>query len=141
MNPKALTPNESEKSLHQCTFSPFTETSLEPKSVIGANSPCTVNQMAFKVREAGKQVELEVKVNNVPNPRLEAEDHYCNPVHTGLLELGLKPHYLTEEVLTEMLEVALRYKANIKEHAIFRGEKRKQPYYHFLPMSAQGCFR
>jgi hypothetical protein len=35
MNPKALTPNESEKSLQQCTFSPFTETSLEPFSVKG----------------------------------------------------------------------------------------------------------
>jgi len=33
---------------------------------------------------------LEVKVNNMPNPRIEAEDHYYNPVHTGLLELGLK---------------------------------------------------
>jgi UDP-sulfoquinovose synthase len=73
----------------------------------------------------GKQLRLDVKINNVPYPRLEAEDHYYNPVHTGLLELGLKPHFLTEEVLTEMLEVALRYKGNIKEHAIFRGVKWK----------------
>ena len=68
---------------------------------------------------------LDVKINNVPNPRIEAEDHYYNPVHTGLLELGVKPHYLTDEVLTEMLELALRYKPNIKEHAIFRGVKWK----------------
>ena len=77
------------------------------------------------MQKAGKKVGVEVKVNNVPNPRIEAEDHYYNPVHTGLLELGLKPHYLTEEVLTEMLELALRYKANIREQAIFRGVKWK----------------
>lgn len=85
----------------------------------------SVNQLAGKVQEAGKHMGLDVKVNNVPNPRIEAEDHYYNPVHTGLLELGLKPHYLTDEVLTEMLELALRYKPNIKEHAIFRGVKWK----------------
>ena len=85
----------------------------------------SVNQLAEKVQKAGRHMGLEVKVNNVPNPRIEAEDHYYNPVHTGLLELGLKPHYLTEEVLTEMLELALRYKANIREQAIFRGVKWK----------------
>jgi len=80
-----------------------------------------VNQLADKVKMAGKQLGLDVKINNVPNPRIEAEDHYYNPVHTGLLELGLKPHYLTEGVLTEMLEVAFRYEDNIKKHSIFRG--------------------
>ena len=81
--------------------------------------------MASKVQEAGKYMGLDVKINNVPNPRIEAEDHYYNPVHTGLLELGLKSHYLTDEVVMEMLELALRYKANIKENAIFRGVKWK----------------
>jgi UDP-sulfoquinovose synthase len=85
----------------------------------------SVNQLADRVQKVGKQMGFDVKINSVENPRIEAEDHYYNPVHTGLLELGLKPHYLTEEVLTEMLELALRYKANIKEHAIFRGVKWK----------------
>jgi hypothetical protein len=41
----------------------------------------------------------------------------------GPLDLGLKPDCLTDEVLMEMLGIALRCRGNIKEHAIFRGVK------------------
>jgi UDP-sulfoquinovose synthase len=85
----------------------------------------SVTQLAEKVQKVGKEMGLDVKINNVENPRIEAEDHYYNPAHTGLLELGLKPHYLTDEVLAEMLELVLCYKGNIKKHAIFRGVKWK----------------
>jgi UDP-sulfoquinovose synthase len=59
----------------------------------------------------------------VENPRKEAEEHYYNPAHQGLLELGLQPHYLTDEVLAEMLETVGRFKANIQEHKIIRRVK------------------
>jgi UDP-sulfoquinovose synthase len=85
----------------------------------------SVNQLAEKVQKVGKEMSLDVKINNVENPRIEAEDHYYNPVHTGLLELGLKPHRLTDEVVAGMMEVVLRYKTNVKTHAIFRGIKWK----------------
>lgn len=85
----------------------------------------SVNQLAEKVQKVGKQMGLDVKINNVENPRIEAEDHYYNPAHTGLLDIGLKPHYLTDDVLAQMIEIVLRHKANIKEHAIFRGVKWK----------------
>jgi len=39
---------------------------------------------------------LEVTINKIPNLRREAEEPYYHPVHTGLLEPGLKPHYLDE---------------------------------------------
>lgn len=51
------------------------------------------------------------------------EEHYYNPPHTGLLDLGLKPHYLTQEVLIEMMEFVMKYRDNIAEHRIFRGTK------------------
>jgi UDP-sulfoquinovose synthase len=85
----------------------------------------SVNQLADKVQKVGKRMGLDVKINNVMNPRIEAEEHYYNPAHTGLLDLGLKPHYLTDDVLAQMIETVLRYKANIKGHAIFRGIKWK----------------
>ncbi|WP_018718423.1 NAD-dependent epimerase/dehydratase family protein [Arhodomonas aquaeolei] len=64
----------------------------------------TVNELAERVQSAGAAMGLDVPVKSVPNPRKEKEEHYYNPVHTGLLELGLKPHYMTEEVLCSMLE-------------------------------------
>jgi UDP-sulfoquinovose synthase len=85
----------------------------------------SVNDLAAKVQRAGQGHGLKVRIKNIENPRKEAEDHYYNPVHTGLLELGLKPHYLTDEVLSQMVETVLRYKANIKSEAIFRGVKWK----------------
>ncbi len=59
----------------------------------------------------------------IENPRKEAEEHYYNSKYTGLLELGLKPHFLTEEVLIGMFKVVEKYKANIQNHKIFRGIK------------------
>ena len=81
-----------------------------------------MNQSTEKV---GEEAGLDVTINNIENPRIEAEEHYYKPAHTGLLELGLKPHLLTDEVLARMIEIVLRYKANIKKHAIFRGIKWK----------------
>jgi UDP-sulfoquinovose synthase len=59
----------------------------------------------------------------VENPRVELEEHYYNPSHTGLLELGLKPHYLTEDVLARMLAFVIKYKNNIKSDNFFRRVK------------------
>jgi UDP-sulfoquinovose synthase len=83
----------------------------------------SVNDLAEKVREAGNQLKLNVKIEHVENPRIEAEAHYYNPAHTGLLALGLKPHYLSEEVLSEMMEFVIRHKNQIKKDQIFQNVK------------------
>ncbi|MBW1848754.1 MAG: NAD-dependent dehydratase, partial [Deltaproteobacteria bacterium] len=46
-------------------------------------------------------------------PRIEAEEHYYNPKHTALIDLGLKPNYLTDEAIAQMIEFTLKYKNNI----------------------------
>jgi UDP-sulfoquinovose synthase len=81
----------------------------------------SVNQLAEKVQQAGRRFDLDVTIKSLPNPRKEAEDHYYNPVHTGLLDLGLKPHYLTQEVLEQMMETVLVYRDNIRRECIFKG--------------------
>jgi len=83
----------------------------------------TVNELAEKTVKAGEKIGLDVKIKNIENPRKEMEEHYYNPVHTGLIKLGLEPHLLTEEVLIEMMNVVIKHKANIAEHKIFRGTK------------------
>ncbi len=75
----------------------------------------SVNELARKVQDVGRQLGLNVEVRNIENPRKEAEEHYYNPVHTGLIDMGLKPHYLTDEVLAEMLEFVLKYKERINQ--------------------------
>ncbi len=83
----------------------------------------TVNELAEKVQLVGKRLGLNVKIKTLENPRKEKEEHYYNPKHTGLLELGLQPHFLTDEVLIEMMEYIIKYRDNIREHKIFRNIK------------------
>ncbi len=83
----------------------------------------SVNELAQKVAAVGKAMGLKVSINHVKNPRVEKEHHYYNPVHSGLLELGLKPHYLTEDTIAGMIEKVLRYKRNIAKRKIFWGVK------------------
>lgn len=73
----------------------------------------TVNQLAKKIQTVGSALGLEVQIDHIENPRREAEEHYYNPVHTGLMELGLKPHYLTDTALAEMIEFVITYKERI----------------------------
>ena len=78
----------------------------------------SVNRLAEMVRDAGAGLGLDVQISHIENPRVEAEEHYYNPAHSGLLELGLKPNYLTQEVLAKMLEQILPYKDAIETKTI-----------------------
>lgn len=81
----------------------------------------SVNQLAEKVKKVGQEMGYEVSVRNLENPRVEKEDHYYNPKYTGLTELGLTPHYLTDEVLGEIFGIVEKYRQEIYAPAIFRG--------------------
>lgn len=80
----------------------------------------TVNELAERVQQTGKQLGLQVDIRPVENPRKEAEEHYYNPKHTGLLALGLEPNFLTEEILGQMMEFVLRHHHRIQEGQILR---------------------
>lgn len=73
----------------------------------------TVNELAERVQTAGKGVGLDVAIKSIENPRKEREEHYYNPAHSGLMELGLKPHFMTDDVLMSMLETILQNKNRI----------------------------
>ena len=78
----------------------------------------SVNELADRVQRAGNSMGLNVEVKSIDNPRKELEDHYYNASHSGLLELGLKPHYMTDDVLVEMLQKIVQYKKNIDNDKI-----------------------
>lgn len=73
----------------------------------------SVNELADRVSRVGNGMGLNVKVKSIENPRKELENHYYNAKHSGLLELGLKPHFMTDDVLAEMLEKVIAYKDQI----------------------------
>jgi UDP-sulfoquinovose synthase len=81
----------------------------------------SVNELAEQVRRVGEMLDYKVEIRSVENPRKEAEEHYYNPQHTGLLELGLQPHPLTDEVLEGMFRIVERHKTNIRNGVIFKG--------------------
>lgn len=83
----------------------------------------SVNQLAERVQQAGKQIGLGVRIESLENPRKEKEEHYYNPKHSGLLELGLTPHYMDTQMLVEMLEKVQKHSDAIDLHKIFRNTK------------------
>jgi len=80
----------------------------------------TVNELAEKVKAAGKLEGLNVEIQHIENPRVEAEEHYYNPRHTGLLDLGLEPNFLTEDVLCAMMAFVAGHRDKIAADRIFR---------------------
>lgn len=83
----------------------------------------SVNQLAEMTQRVGRLRGLDVEIKSLPNPRKEAEAHYYNPKYQGLLDIGVKPHYLTDEVMDRMFEVVQTYKSNIRKDVIFKGIK------------------
>lgn len=69
----------------------------------------SVNDLAKAVMKAGEKLGLEIKAISVPNPRVEAEEHYYNAKHTKLVELGLQPHFLSDGLLDSLLNFAMKY--------------------------------
>jgi len=73
----------------------------------------SVLDLAERVRKVAQYLGYTVKIQSIQNPRKEAEEHYYNAQHTGLLELGLKPSYLSDEIIERFLHVVEENKENI----------------------------
>lgn len=83
----------------------------------------SVNDLANRIQIAGEALSLNVQIRHIDNPRKEQEEHYYNPKHTGLVNLGLNPTILTDANLVEMMQLVLRHQKSIHLHKIFRGVK------------------
>ncbi|MFN9176106.1 MAG: NAD-dependent epimerase/dehydratase family protein [Synechocystis sp.] len=73
----------------------------------------SVGGLAEMVQKAGAALGLKVEINNLPNPRVELEEHYFNAVNTNLLDLGLQPHLLSDSLLDSLLNFATKYKDRV----------------------------
>ncbi|HTC42238.1 MAG TPA: NAD-dependent epimerase/dehydratase family protein [Candidatus Acidoferrales bacterium] len=73
----------------------------------------SVLELAHKVQVAGKQLGLNVEVDHIPDPRVEAEQHYYNAKHSKLVDLGLEPHTLSETLLDSMVNIAVKHRDRV----------------------------
>jgi len=73
----------------------------------------SVLDLARMVQTAGTEMGLKVEINHLPDPRVEAEEHYYNAKHSKLIELGLQPHLLSDSLLDSLMNVALKYRDRI----------------------------
>lgn len=78
----------------------------------------SVLDVALMVQSQAAKLGLNVKVAHYENPRFELENHYYNPRHDNLLNLGLKPHFLKETLIEDMLKRVEQYKDRILHNAI-----------------------
>ncbi|PRX50217.1 UDP-sulfoquinovose synthase [Prauserella shujinwangii] len=69
------------------------------------------NQMteSFSVKQLAELVSEcfpgPVQIDHLENPRVEQPEHYYNVKHTGLVELGLKPHLLSDTLIESMFPI------------------------------------
>jgi UDP-sulfoquinovose synthase len=75
----------------------------------------SVMEMARLVKAAGKKLGLQVEIDHLPAPRVEAEEHYYNARHSKLIDLGLQPHLLSESLLDSLMNIAVEYRDRIDE--------------------------
>jgi UDP-sulfoquinovose synthase len=75
---------------------------------------------SFSVLELARRVSRcsGAEIDHLPNPRVEADQHHYHPANTGLLELGLQPHLLTDAVIDGLLCTATEHRHRINVQTI-----------------------
>jgi len=75
----------------------------------------SVRQIAETIASASPEA---VTIEEMDNPRVELEDHYYNVVHSGLAELGLQPHLLSDTLIESLFEITKRYAHRVRPAAM-----------------------
>jgi UDP-sulfoquinovose synthase len=73
----------------------------------------SVLELAEMVKVAALQLGIRAEIEHIPAPRVELEEHYYNAKHSRLIDLGLKPHYLSDSLLDSLMNIAIRYQDRI----------------------------
>jgi UDP-sulfoquinovose synthase len=78
----------------------------------------SVLELAELVKAAAEHLGYSVEIQHCDNPRVEKEEHYYNAIHTKLLDLGLQPTLLGEELVESMIHAIERCKGHVIERSI-----------------------
>jgi UDP-sulfoquinovose synthase len=73
-----------------------------------------LTDLALKVQRVAGKLGLEVEVRHTENPRFELEEHYYNPDHEHLLNLGYQPTHDIEAEMEIMIKDLITYRHRIE---------------------------
>jgi nucleoside-diphosphate-sugar epimerase len=74
----------------------------------------SVNELAELTRRVAEEFGLHPVIEHPPDPRLEAEDHYYEPVHEHLPALGYRRSRQLEEVVRELFTDLRKYRKRLE---------------------------
>lgn len=78
----------------------------------------SILEIAHLVQKAAIKIGLKVEIAHIPDPRVEAEEHYYNAKHSKLIDLGLEPHLLSDALLDSLLKIAVKFEDRIDDSLI-----------------------
>ncbi len=87
----------------------------------------SVLELASMVQVAGEKLGLKVKLDHLPDPRVEAEQHYYHAKHSKLMDLGLKPHLLSESLLDSLMNIAMTHRHRVDSALILPKVNWREP--------------
>jgi len=73
----------------------------------------SVLDLAHLVESAARKLGVAVEIDHIPDPRVEAEQHYYNAKHSKLVDLGLRPHNLSDALLDSLMNIAMKYRDRV----------------------------
>jgi UDP-sulfoquinovose synthase len=88
----------------------------------------SVLQLAELVRAAGEERGIAVTIEHLADPRVEAEQHYYNAVHTKLTALGLTPHLLSRSLVESIFDVVVKYQSNVDRSVLWPTVDWRRPH-------------
>jgi UDP-sulfoquinovose synthase len=75
----------------------------------------SINQMADTIAKVSPE---PVTIDHLANPRVEEEGHHYNVVHSGMVELGLEPHLLSDTLIESLFEITKRFAYRVRPDAM-----------------------
>jgi UDP-sulfoquinovose synthase len=75
----------------------------------------SISQMAETIARVSPE---KVTIEHLANPRVEEEGHHYNVVHSGMVELGLEPHLLSDTLIESLFEISKRFAHRVRREAM-----------------------
>jgi UDP-sulfoquinovose synthase len=75
----------------------------------------SITQMAETIARVSPE---KVMIEHLANPRVEEEGHHYNVVHSGMVELGLEPHLLSDTLIESLFEITKRFAHRVRREAM-----------------------
>jgi UDP-sulfoquinovose synthase len=75
----------------------------------------SITQMAEPIARVSPE---KVTIEHLANPRVEEEGHHYNVVHSGLVELGLEPHLLSDTLIESLFGITKRFAHRVRPESM-----------------------